>query len=256
MDLLELLFPDPLGTVATVTLVITSFFTSALTAAVGLGGGVALIAVMASLMPASALVPVHGVVQFGSNAGRAIVQLKYVDWLIAVWFAAGAVFGAAIGGAIAVELPAAILKAGIGCFVLWVIWGRKPTFHKARKRVMAAAGFASTFLSMFFGAAGPIGGAVLSTLGLTRHQFVANQAVTALIMHVFKILVFGALGFAFAPWAGLIVMMIASGFLGTLAGSLLLGRMNEVVFKTGFKWVMTLLALNLFWQATQNWLGS
>ncbi|TYC49735.1 sulfite exporter TauE/SafE family protein [Rhodobacterales bacterium] len=256
MDLLTQLFPDPLATPATVALVVASFVTSALTAAVGLGGGVALIAIMATLMPAGALVPVHGVVQLGSNAGRALVQIRHVDWTIALWFAAGAIFGAAIGGKIAVQLPPDILKAGIGCFVLWVIWGRKPTFYKARKRAMAATGFVSTLLSMFFGAAGPIGGAVLSTLGMTRHQFVANQAVTALIMHVFKILAFGALGFAFAPWAGLIVMMIASGFLGTLAGSLLLGRMNEAVFKTGFKWVMTLLALNLFWQAARSWFAS
>jgi uncharacterized membrane protein YfcA len=198
---------------------------------------------------------VHGVVQFGSNAGRALVQLKHVDWLIALWFAIGAAFGAAIGGAIAVELPAAVLKAGIGLFVLWIVWGKAPKFGEARKRVMAAAGFASTFLSMFFGAAGPIGGAVLSTLGLPRHGFVANQAVTALIMHIFKIIAFGALGFAFAPWAGLIVLMIASGFLGTLAGSRLLGKMDEKTFKTGFRWVMTALAVNLLWQAGRGWFG-
>ncbi len=248
-------FPDQLHLAASLTLIVTSFFTSALTAAVGLGGGVALIAIMATVMPASALVPVHGVVQLGSNAGRALVQLKHVDWLIALWFAVGAAIGAAVGGAIAVELPPAVLKAGIGLFVLWVVWGKAPHFGKAPKRVMAAAGFASTFLSMFFGAAGPIGGAVLSTLGLPRHGFVANQAITALIMHIFKIIAFGALGFAFAPWLGLIVLMIASGFLGTLAGSRLLGRMDEKSFKTGFRWVMTALALNLLFQAVRGWLG-
>ncbi|MBO6892065.1 MAG: sulfite exporter TauE/SafE family protein [Roseibium sp.] len=253
MDLLTALLPADISLLASLLLIVASFFTSALTAAVGLGGGIALIAVMASLMPASALVPVHGVVQIGSNGGRAIVQFRHVDWLIAVWFAAGAVFGAAIGGAIAVELPASVLRAGIGVFVLWVIWGRPPRFGKAPKRAMGVAGFASTFLSMFFGAAGPIGGAVLSTLGLTRHEFVANQAVTALTMHIFKIIAFGALGFAFAPWVGLIVLMIASGFLGTLAGSRMLGKMDEKAFKTGFKWVMTALALNLFWQAFRTW---
>ncbi len=252
---MNLLLPDQLGAAVAVLLISVSFLTSAMTAAVGLGGGVTLIAIMAAVMPAGALVPVHGVVQLGSNAGRTLVQLKHVDWLIALWFAAGAVAGAALGGAIAVELPAAVLKAGIGCFVLWIVWGRPPKFAKARKRAMAGAGFASTFLSIFFGAAGPIGGAVLSTLGLPRHGFVANQAVTALIMHVFKIVAFGLLGFAFAPWAGLIVLMIISGFLGTLAGSRLLGRMNEKTFKTGFKWVMTALALNLLWQAVRSWLG-
>ncbi|MCV0426138.1 MAG: sulfite exporter TauE/SafE family protein [Roseibium sp.] len=249
MSLLALFLPDQISHLSSIILIIVSFFTSALTAAVGLGGGVALIAAMATLMPPSALVPVHGAVQIGSNTGRALVQLKHVDWLIVLWFTSGAIFGAAIGGSIAVELPPEILRAGIGVFVLWVIWGKTPKFGRAPKKAMAIAGLASTFLSMFFGAAGPIGGAVLSTLGLTRHGFVANQAVAATVMHVFKIIAFGALGFAFAPWAGLIVLMILSGFLGTLSGSRLLGKMDEKTFKTGFKWVMTLLALNLFWQA-------
>lgn len=250
MDLFSFFAPQDLSAPASLFLIACSFFTSALTAAVGLGGGIALIAIMAMVMPASALVPVHGVVQLGSNAGRALIQVKHVDWLIAVWFACGAALGAGLGGAIAVQLPAAVLKAGIGVFVLWVVWGRAPKLAHMRKRAMAAAGFASTFLSMFFGAAGPIGGSVLSTLGLTRHQFVANQAITSMMMHVFKITAFGILGFAFAPWAGLIVLMIASGFLGTLTGSHLLGRMNEAVFKKGFRFVMTLLATNLFLQAS------
>ena len=254
--MLSTLLPDQISHLSSVILIIASFFTSALTAAVGLGGGIALIAIMATFMPPSALVPIHGVVQIGSNTGRAIVQLKHVDWLIFLWFTSGAVFGAAIGGSIAVELPPEILRVGIGVFVLWVIWGKAPKFGRAPKRAMAIAGLVSTFLSMFFGAAGPIGGAVLSTLGLTRHGFVANQAVTATVMHVFKIIAFGALGFAFAPWAGLIVLMIFSGFLGTLSGSRLLGKMDEKTFKTGFKWVMTLLALNLFWQAVRSTFGS
>jgi len=248
----SLVFPDDLSLLASLLLIAVSFITSALTAAVGLGGGIALIAAMATVMPTTALVPVHGVVQIGSNAGRALVQIRHVDWSILAWFAAGAICGAALGGSIAINLPPAFLRLGIACFVLWTVWGRTPRLEQARKPAMAAAGFVATLLSMFFGAAGPIGASVLSTLGLTRHGFVANQAATALLMHLLKIIAFGLLGFAFAPWAGLIALMIASGFLGTLAGSRLLGRMNEATFKKGFKLVMTLLALNLLWHALQS----
>lgn len=249
-DLFHWLLPNQLSLAVSLFLIAASFVTSALTAAVGLGGGIALIAVMANLMPGAALVPVHGVVQFGSNAGRALVQWRHVDRVIWLWFAVGAALGAALGGAIAVNLPDGWLRVGIGCFVIWVIWGRPPRLGHMARQAMGIAGFLSTLLSMFFGAAGPIGGSVLATLGLTRHQFVANQAATALTMHIFKVLAFGALGFAFAPWAGLIVLMIISGFIGTLAGSRLLGRMQEETFRKGFRLVMTLLALNLLWQGT------
>ncbi len=161
---MEWLFPAEISSLTASILIAASFLTSALTAAVGLGGGVALIALMANLMPISALVPVHGVVQLGSNAGRAIVQFRHVDWTILMWFTLGAVAGAALGGSIAVTLPGPVLRLGIALFVLWIIWGKVPKFHEAPKRVMAATGFAATALSMFFGAAGPIGGAVLQRL--------------------------------------------------------------------------------------------
>ena len=76
----------------------------------------------------------------------------------------------------------------------------------------------------------------------------ASQAVTALTMHVFKIAVFGLLGFAFAPWAGLIVMMVVSGFAGTLIGTRLLARMPDTAFRTGFRAIMSALALILVWR--------
>ncbi|MBD8892033.1 sulfite exporter TauE/SafE family protein [Roseibium litorale] len=250
------LLPAAISPLSALVLILSSFAASALTAAVGLGGGVALIAVMANLMPPLALVPVHGLVQLGSNGGRAIVQRRYIDPAIAAWFAGGAIVGAALGGYLAVSIPAAWLRIGIAGFVLWTVWGRVPKLGHARKQAMGIAGFIGTSLSMFFGATGPIGGSVLSTLGLTRHQFVANQAVTSLTMHVCKVAAFGFLGFAFGPWIGLIVLMITSGFLGTLAGTRMLGRMQEETFRKGFKLVMTLLAANLIWQALPGLSGS
>ena len=67
MDLLALLLPDQLPIWSSLVLILASFFTSALTAAVGLGGGVALLALMANLMPLAALVPVHGLAALASQ---------------------------------------------------------------------------------------------------------------------------------------------------------------------------------------------
>lgn len=249
------LFPDVLSATSVTLLIAASFVTSMITAALGLGGGIALIAIMANIMPIAALVPVHGVVQLGSNAGRALVQIKHIDWKILLWFTGGAALGAALGGSIAINLPAEYLRFGIAVFILWIVWGKPPKLGHIRLPVIGFAGFAATLLSMFFGAAGPIGGSVLSTLGLSRQGFVANQAVTSLVMHIFKILAFGILGFVFSPWIGLIAFMIASGFLGTLLGSRLLGRMNESTFRKGFRVVLTLLALNLTWQSVSAFIS-
>ena len=102
---------------------------------------------------------------------------------------------------------------------------------------------------MFFGATGPFVGAILRPLTATRHAFVGTFAACMSLQHLIKVIVFGFLGFAFGPWIPLMGAMIVTGFLGTLAGSVLLGRMPETVFRTGFSTVMTLLALNLIAQA-------
>ncbi len=58
--------PEAISNSQAIILVITSLLTSMLTAAMGIGGGVLLLAVMASIVPVAALIPVHGLVQLGS----------------------------------------------------------------------------------------------------------------------------------------------------------------------------------------------
>ena len=248
------LLPQDLSWLTAVILVVASFFASALTAAIGLGGGAALLAIMANLMPITALVPVHGVVQVGSNAGRVVVQFAHINWSMLGWFAVGGVLGAWLGGQIVITLPDAPLRLGIAGFLLWAVWAPKPQFAHLVRGVMGITGFVATLLAMFFGVSGPVVGAVLAAQNLPPHSFVANQAACSLLAHVLKILVFGILGFAYGQWWVLIAAMIATGFAGTLAGSMVLNRLPGSRFKQGFRLVMTLLAGNLVVQALMTWI--
>lgn len=63
------LFAD-LGSVSVTILLVTSFLTSLISGALGIGGGALLLTVLATLLPPAALIPVHGVIQLGSNVGR------------------------------------------------------------------------------------------------------------------------------------------------------------------------------------------
>ena len=63
--------------------------------------------------------------------------------------------------------------------------------------------------------------------------------------HGLKIIAFGLLGFGFAPWLPLIAAMVAAGFVGTLIGSRLLGRLSEHRFELIIKTLLTVLALDL-----------
>jgi uncharacterized membrane protein YfcA len=237
--------PDAVPLWAAALLVATSALTSFMTAAFGLGGGVAMLAVMASLVPAAALIPVHGVVQIGSNAGRAMVRARDVRFVYLAPFAVGSLLGAAAGGLVAVRLPDWLLQIGLGLFVLWSAWGKPPAF--GGRRVLALGGAATSFFAMFVGASGPFVAAVVKTLRLERLEYVGTFAACMTLQHGLKIAVFGLLGFAFEPWLPLLAAMIASGFVGTLVGQRLLVRLGEARFQTILSAILTALALRLVW---------
>ncbi len=243
------LVPPDLPPLVAILLVAVSFFTSAISATFGLGGGIALLGIMASVVPPLALIPVHGVVQLGSNVGRAAVQAAHVKREMLVWFALGAVVGAVVGGKIAFALPAQVLRLVVGGFILWTIWGVKPKVKTPGPGVMAAGGFASTVLTMFVGATGPFVAAILSPQPLDKKQLIGTHATLMSLQHTLKVFVFGLLGFAYAPWIVLIAAMIAMGFLGTLTGSRLLDRLPEASFRTGFHIVLALIAAQLILRA-------
>ncbi len=250
------LLPAEIGPWVAALLVGLSFAASMLTASAGLGGGSIMLAAIASTLPPVAVIPVHGVIQLGSNAGRAALLLKHVNRPVLGYFAIGAVMGAAIGGQLYVNLPGAVLKLVIGLFILYTVWG--PKFRKRRigNRLYALAGAATTFITMFVGGTGPFVAAFISPDRFGKEQTVGTHAACMTIQHGFKVLVFGVLGFAFGPWIMLIVAMVAAGFLGTMVGRAVLLRLPERAFKIAFRTVLTLLALRLIWSAAQALLSA
>ena len=244
--MLELFIPPGLDGFASGLLIFASFFTSAAMAALGVGGGLMMLSLMASFMPIAALIPVHGMVQLGSNAGRAVVQRAHLRRDLLLPFLIGSLAGAVAGGMFVVTLDDSILRLAIGLFILYAVWGPKPRFSgAARTALLSIGGLVSTFLTMFFGATGPFAMAVAQPLIDQRQALIGTHAAMMTIQHILKLVVFGALGFVFGPWLPFVAAMIATGFLGTLFGTRLLAMMPERTFRTIFKWAITLLALDL-----------
>ncbi len=244
--MIDWLVPAELGPTVTAFLIAVSAATSFLTAAAGIGGGIVLIAVMAQVMPAAALIPVHGVVQIGSNAGRAAIMLGSVQWQVILLFCLGSLVGAALGGLTAVRLPPAALNIGLACFILWSVWA-PAVAAPGRFRVIATGAF-SSFLTMFFGATGSFVSAMVKTMKLGRLEHVATHSACMVAQHVIKVFAFGLLGFNYGPYAGLVIAMIASGFVGTVLGKRLLVKMKDTTFHRVISVLLSLLALRLAYE--------
>jgi len=245
MDAAASLLPDGLPLWAVLAAIIASFFTAALTAAFGLGGGLALLAVMSAIFPAPAVVPVHGVAQLGANAGRFFLQRKDTVWPIVLAFTAGGVLGAGLGGRLALELSPQALRAGVGLFILAAVWGPHPKGFSPGTATFFTTGAAGAFLTMFFGATGPIAAAMLSATKLKRLNIAATHAACMTAQHGLKIAMFGLFGFAYGEWAPVILAILISGFAGTALGTRFLRRMPEAAFSRGFKFVLTAVAFYL-----------
>lgn len=244
--MIDWLVPTDVGLTASAALIALSAATSFLTAAAGIGGGIILIAVMAVLMPAHALIPIHGVVQIGSNLGRAAIMIKGVEWRVILLFCIGSLIGAAIGGMTAVQLPPAILNIGLACFILWSVWA--PPVTAAGRFKVIITGVFSSFLTMFFGATGSFVSAMVKSMKMGRVEHVATHSACMVAQHAIKVVAFGLLGFSYGPYAGLVVAMVLSGFLGTVIGKHVLVKMNDKTFHRVLAVILSVLALRLLYE--------
>lgn len=225
-------------------LTLTSFVASFITIAMGIGGGGLLLAVMASLLPPAALIPVHGVIQLGSNVTRAALLLPHVHWPPLAGFTLGSLVGVAAGGLVVVELPGAVVQIGVGLFVIWSVLRSPPKWLSTLPWLTGAI---SSFLTMFFGATGLFVANFTKSLTLPRQSHVATHASLMTVQHGLKVAAFALLGFSFGPWLGFIVLLTLAGFAGTLAGRVVLVRLSDNGFKRALDVILILISLRLIW---------
>lgn len=222
-----------------------SFLTSTLTATIGLGGGVLLISLMAGVLPAAAIVPVHGAVQLASNASRVLLGRSHIEWRIALPFVAGAVVGAVAGSRIVVRLSFEALPLYLGVFVLAVTWIPMPTRVHQFRGQYAVLGAVQTFLSLFVGATGPMTTPFLLHAGLPRDRLVVTLGLAMTAIHVLKLTVFALAGFAFAPYAVLIGGMVGAVVLGSWVGTGLRGHVPERALRKVITALISALAVRM-----------
>jgi uncharacterized membrane protein YfcA len=213
-----------------------------------------MLAVMTLFWPAAVAVPVHGVVQFGSNAGRAILRRAFIQWQFAGWFVLGSAIGAPIGGQVVSLLPDAVFKSAIAVFILWSVWAPQPKVPVRTPLLVTFAGVVTAAIGMVVGIAGPLVAANLRHLE-DRRQIVATHAFLTSCQNLFKVLTFVALGFAFGTYLPLTLLLIAVGFAGTALGGALLERLPERAFRIAFRLMLSVIALELLWRVAGQVLG-
>lgn len=228
-----------------ILLSLAAFFTSSVTATLGIGGGVILLAIMAQLLPPSVLIPLHGAAQFLSNINRVWVQHRHIDWSYIKPFTAGAILGTLVVTPVALWVPQGWGMVVLGLFILVATW--RAQWLKLQAWHPAASGGVTTGLSMVLGATGPL---VMSVLPKQwqRMTVVGTHGMAMTIQHGLKLIAFSSLNVELWNHWDLLMGLTLATLAGNRVGAQLLGHLPERYFKIALDWTLTLLALRLMWQ--------
>jgi uncharacterized protein len=246
---MELLFTPEIGPLVFAGLSLASFASGFIGVFTGAAGGVLLLALMAMVMPPTAVIPVHTVVMLGTGAARTLIMWRHVMRGTLLPFVIGSAIGAAAGAKVFVALPMTYLQAILGAFVLLVTWMPKLGRVGAEGGRFAFLGFGTTFLGVFVSATGTLLAPFVASASPNRYNHAATLGALMLISHIAKVIAFGFIGFAIGSFVPLMVAMVLAGAAGNWLGEVALDYTSEGRFRLILQLVLTALGLRLIWMA-------
>lgn len=213
---------------------LAAFGTAMLSAIAGFGGATLLLPVFVAVFGVRDAIPILTITQLASNGSRVWLNQRDIVLPVVGWFSVGAVPLAVIGGIIFATAPLDELQQVIGAFLLVLVaWRRfRRTPAPPRVETFAAIGAASGFGSAILGSVGPLIAPFFLALGLVKGAFIGTEALSAVVMHLTKLVVYG--GAALLDWRTVSIGAVLSPatIAGAWTGKRVLDRLPEQVFVT------------------------
>lgn len=119
-----------------------------------------------------------------------------MQWRFVLYFISTAIPFSIIGGHVFVDSSQQYtIHAGIGCLLIGIVILRRMNvtqfhFGNNHKYLFLLGGACTGFLSGLAGSAGPLGATFFLVLELPAAAYIASEAVTAMAMHITKIVVY------------------------------------------------------------------
>lgn len=249
MELINLYLPDNVSLAGAFVLIVINLLCAFISTALSLGGGLLMLVSLSFFVPPAALVPVHGIIQLGSNFARIFVSLKDLDIKIILPFMGGTLIGSYFGANIVDILSPAIGQIGVGLFIMYSLFGK---FPKLGKKYIFFGGVASSTMSVIFGASGPLVATLIKNMNFNPLKHVATHGSMMTFQHLFKSFAYFFIGFSFQQYLPLVTVMILVGFLGTYLGKLVLISKGQSYFKKILSIILFFGAIRLIYFGFQS----
>ena len=236
-------------------LAVSALVTSFISGILGMAGGMILMGILLALLPLPVAMLLHGITQLASNAWRAFLWRKSVDWRVFRGYLYGALIATAVFAAVklVVGKPIALIVMGLTPFLALAL-PEKLHLNVERRGHPFACGAICSALSLTAGVSGPILDVFFVRSQMSRHAVVATKAMTQSLSHILKILYFGAFvaaeGGTVHPLLAAIMVVLA--LTGTSLSRRVLERMNDASFR--FWTRATVMTLGLIYLASGIWL--
>ena len=219
--------------------------TSAIAAALGFGGGMLLIAIMPSFLPAAVIIPIHGLVQLASNSSRVALSLQNIAWHLLPPFLIGSLIGLVIFTTLLLNISTDYIPLAIGSYILLNLWSRPFSNFIKRFESFYIIGAMQTGLSLIVGATGPLTHSILLKQLQDKDQVIATSAIFMSISHLAKLVIFGFIGFQFGDYFLILLLMSLGAILGSYLGSKVRKKIDNQIYLTIVKFLLSILAIKM-----------
>jgi len=231
-------------------LTIVTFFTSIISAIIGMGGGVLLLSAMTFFMPLHVIIPVHGFVQLISNSTRLLFLKLHIKWRFFLFFILGMPFGAALSAFLLKDVvDESFPYLAISLLIFYAVFKPKKMPHMEIKSWgWTIVGFVTGIAAIIVGAVGPLIAPFFIRNDLEKEEIVATKATMQMVSHLSKIPVFLYLDFKFEDYASETLLMALAAIIGTHYGIKILRKVDNKIFKKLYKTVLFISGVRLLYR--------
>ena len=236
-------------------LTLVALLAAIVSAVTGVAGGVVLLSGLLLCVPVTAVVPIHGTVQFCAGASRMIAYRNHIRWTMVRPFIIGVLPGAVVGCyglRLLHQLNPSWVLVAIASMVLISIarkpsTAQEPTTSQFKKRNLLGLGFACGVIGMFVGSTGPLVSGWLLKHDVMKEAHIGSKSVMQGTAHLVKIPLFAwGLDFDFMPYFWALSAMIAAVILGTFLGKILLGRLSTERFSLILRVLLAVIVIKIY----------
>lgn len=220
-----------------------ALFTAALSALLGMAGGMLFMAGLTLLLPVPTAMVLHGATQLLANGSRALLLGRHLRAAVLAPYLGGALLTAALLWPVRWMPDPAVVFLTLGLLPLLALAiPRSPRLSIERPRMAVLAGAVVTAAQLTAGVGGPLLDVFFVHSALPREEIVATKAATQVLAHGLKIAWFLTLADAL-PAPTLILACALPAVVGTALGGRLLRALPEVTWQRATRFVLAALGL-------------